>query len=106
MATTYTSTVEVKVWKGHTCCRCGQPYRYLCERKKKGQGKNPAAASAAAQKAVVAALAYEVDQQPCPTCGLYQPDMVAALRRRRHWYVFWLAFLGAGGLLDAGRGRS
>lgn len=89
MATTYTQTVEVSVWKEHTCAACGQVYRYLFKRSMKGEGKSPEAAEAAAEKAVVRALEYEVDQQPCPGCGLFQPDMIAAQRSRRHWWTFW-----------------
>ena len=89
MATTYTSTIEVNVWKEHTCISCGTIFRYLFKRKKTGQGGTEAVAEAAARKAVVDALANEVDMQPCPGCGLYQPDMIGNVRRRRHWYLFW-----------------
>ncbi len=88
MATTYTSTIEINVWKEHTCVGCGGAYRYLFRRKKSGSGGTPAAAQANAKKAVVNALANEVDMQPCPGCGLYQPDMIGAARARRHWWVF------------------
>src|SRR5262249_57393426 len=47
------------------------------------------AAEKAAEKAVVNALEHEVDMQPCPGCGLYQPDMVGTRRSRHHWWVFW-----------------
>jgi hypothetical protein len=88
MATTYTSTIEINVWKEHTCVGCGGAFRYLFKRKKSGSGGTPAAAQANARKAVVNALAHEIDQQPCPGCGLYQPDMIGAARARRHWWVF------------------
>src|SRR6516162_3893134 len=87
MATTYTSTIEINVWKEHTCVGCGGAYRYLFKRKKSGSGGTPAAAQANARKAVVNALAHEVDMQPCPGCGLYQPDMIGAARARRHWWL-------------------
>src|SRR5262245_41237214 len=87
MATTYTSTVEVNVWKEHTCVGCGTVYRYLFKRTKTGQGATPDAARANVHKAVVAALEKEVDMQPCPGCGLYQPDMIGAQRWKRHWIV-------------------
>src|SRR5262249_47500513 len=84
-----------KCWKEHTCVGCGGVFRYLFVRTKVGQGANEAAATAAARKAVVNALGQEVEQLPCPDCGLYQPDMVAVQRSRRHWYLLWasLAFL-------------
>ena len=88
MATTYTSTIEINVWKEHTCVGCGGAFRYLFKRKKSGSGGTPAAAQANARKAVVNALAHEVDLQPCPGCGLYQPDMIGNARARRHWWAF------------------
>jgi hypothetical protein len=93
MATTYTSTIEVNVWKEHTCVGCGQNFRYLFKRKKKGTGGTEAAASAAAQNAVVKALARETDMHPCPGCGLYQPDMIAARRAVAHWWLFGAALV-------------
>jgi hypothetical protein len=90
MATTYSSTIDVNVWKEHTCVSCGTVFRYLFKRKKTGQGGNPQAAERAAHKAVIKALEHEVDMQPCPGCGLYQPDMIAIQRSRRHWWVFWI----------------
>jgi hypothetical protein len=89
MATTYTQTVEVSVWKEHACAGCGTVYRYLFKRRMKGQGGSPEAAARAAEKVVTHALKNEVDMQPCPGCGLYQPDMIASRRRRRHWWAFW-----------------
>ncbi len=88
MATTYTETVDVKVWKQHECARCGASFRYLFKRRKTGQGKTPAAAIRAANQAVVKALKFEVDMQPCPGCGLYQPDMIAPRQARAHWWTF------------------
>jgi hypothetical protein len=93
MATTYTSTIEFNVWKEHTCVGCGQTFRYLFKRKKKGTGGTEAAASAAAQKAVVKALTRETDMHPCPGCGLYQPDMIAARRAVAHWWLFGIALV-------------
>lgn len=91
MATTYTSTIEVNVWKEHICSCCGGAYRYLFKRKKQGQGSSPDAARAAAHAAVVKALTYEVDMHPCPTCGLYQPDMIGSWRAKRHGWITALA---------------
>lgn len=88
MATTYTSTIDVNVWKEHTCLCCGTVYRYLFKRTKSGQGATPDAAAAAAHNAVIEALTHEVDMQPCPGCGSYQPDMIASVRASRHWWMF------------------
>lgn len=88
MAYNCTQTVAVKVWREHECARCGTAYRYLFTRKKTGEGGTPAAATRAANRAVVKALKFEVNMQPCPGCGLYQPDMIAARRARAHWWTF------------------
>ena len=96
MATTYKSTIEINVWKEHSCIGCTSRFRYLFKRKKTGQGGTPEAASAAARKAVINALEQEVDVHPCPGCGLYQPDMVGSRRSTRHWWVIaasWAALL-------------
>jgi hypothetical protein len=88
MGTTYTSTININVWKEHTCVRCGRVFRYLFQRKKTGQGATPDKASAAAKAAVVKALAHETDLHPCPGCGLFQPDMIGARKATRHgWMV-------------------
>ncbi len=91
MATTYTSKIDVKCWKEHTCVGCGGSFAYLFERKIKGTGSTAAAATAAARTAAEKAVKSQVDQHPCPTCGLFQPDMIGAQRAARHWYVFWAA---------------
>jgi hypothetical protein len=90
MSTTYTSTIEVNVWKEHTCVTCGTKYRYLFKRTKQGQGATPDVAATNAHHSVVKALEHEVDMQPCPGCGTYQPDMIASQRSGRHWITFWL----------------
>jgi hypothetical protein len=87
MATTYTSTITIDVWKEHTCVGCGNTYRYRFHRKKSGQGGSPAKAEANAQAAVMKAIAKEVDMQPCPGCGLYQPDMIGSRKSLHHWLL-------------------
>jgi hypothetical protein len=87
MATTYTSTITIDAWKEHTCVGCGGTYRYRFQRKKSGQGGSPDAASTNAQRAVMTAIAKEVDMQPCPTCGLYQPDMVGGRKAFYHGMI-------------------
>ncbi|MFO0846887.1 MAG: hypothetical protein U0797_31735, partial [Gemmataceae bacterium] len=89
MGTTYTQTIEFSVWKEHTCSCCGTVYRYLFKRSMKGEGGTPEVAGRNAERAVEKALEKEVDQRPCPECGLYQPDMVAAKRSTAHWWTFW-----------------
>ncbi len=87
MATNFKATLEVQCWKQHTCSHCGTVYRYLFKRKKTGQAGTEDAAREAANNAVVKALEKEVDMRPCPECGRYQVDMIAA--RRFRWHL-WL----------------
>src|SRR5262249_35218834 len=89
MGTTYTQTIEFSVWKEHTCSCCGTVYRYLFKRTMKGEGGTPETAARNAERAVQKAIEREVDQRPCPECGLYQPDMVAAKRWTAPWWAFW-----------------
>lgn len=98
MSTTYTQTIEFSVWKEHSCASCRTSYRYLFKRKMNGEGATPEKAAQNAEKAVVNALEHEVDMQPCPGCGLYQPDMIAARRSTGHWWTF-AAYLPIAGLL-------
>lgn len=102
MGTTYTSTIEVRCWKEHTCACCGAVYAYEFVRKVSGQGNNEANAAVAARKAAEKAMQREVDLQPCPTCGLYQPDMVGQQRAGRHLAFFWLALIASGVIVVLG----
>jgi hypothetical protein len=88
MGTTYTQTIEFSVWKEHKCSCCRTVYRYLFKRTMQGSGGSPEAAARNAEKAVEKSIEREVDQRPCPECGLYQPDMVAAKRSKAHWWAF------------------
>jgi hypothetical protein len=94
MATTYRATINFNVWKQHTCVHCNAKYRYLLQRKITGTGGTEQAASNAAEANVLRAITTEVNMQPCPTCGLYQPDMVGAKRKSEQLYVF-IAFVVA-----------
>jgi hypothetical protein len=93
MARTYTSTIEVNCRKEHTCAGCGAAYSYPFVRKVKGQGNTAERATANCQKNVAKTVAESVDLYPCPTCGLYQPDMIGQQRRSRHNLVMWLGIL-------------
>jgi hypothetical protein len=96
MGTTYTATIQVQCWKEHCCIGCGCTYAYLFERKVTGSSANRDSATANARAAAVKSVERDVDQQPCPTCGLYQPDMVGVRRSKRHWWLVWIhaGFLG------------
>ncbi len=89
MGTTYRTTIHLRCWKEHTCVHCGGTFAYLLMRKVAGQGGTTGAAEAAARTLASKALQHDLEQHPCPTCGLYQPDMVGAVKVRWHWYLFW-----------------
>jgi hypothetical protein len=97
-----TATRECNVVKEHTCIRCGVVYRYVFQRAKARSRFSPRAAESAAEWAVIKAMDTEADRQPCPGCGLYQPDMIAATPARWHWYLVGLtaAFLFVVGLFS------
>ena len=67
MATTYTSTVQLRCWKQHTCVGCGGSYLYELIRTIQGSAGNADAARANAQKNVQKAIARDTDLHPCPT---------------------------------------
>jgi hypothetical protein len=92
---TCSATREINVLKEHTCARCGVVYRYQFRRKKTSNRFNTRDAEDAAEHAIIRAMTQEADRQPCPGCGLYQPDMIAPIQARRHWYLAaaTLAFL-------------
>jgi hypothetical protein len=84
MARGYNATLDVKCWKEHTCCYCAAPYRYLIQKKQVGYGASQADAASAAKTAAVRGLRRALPMYPCPACGHFQPDMIGALRLRRH----------------------
>jgi hypothetical protein len=120
----YRATITARAWKQHTCVGCGCAYRYVIARTVEGRAATGEAAQAAARASASKTLADAVDPEPCPHCGLVQPDMVAQVLASSHsvlnaiailalllalavwlfWdgYVKWLPWLGAGlGLLQA-----
>lgn len=99
MGKTYTSTIDVRCWKEHTCAGCGTPYSYEFVRKISGTGPTADKASVNARAAVDRALRDDCDPQPCPTCGLYQPDMIAKRRAKVAKLTFWLALIALGVVL-------
>jgi hypothetical protein len=84
---TYKSTVDLRCWKQHCCVRCGCLYRYEFNREVTGQGSSPEEASHSARNSANQTLQKDVDQKPCPSCGIFQPEMVA---RRRVGVHGWL----------------
>jgi hypothetical protein len=106
MAKRYTSTVTVTCGKEHTCVCCGAVYAYVLTRKAVGTGPTAARAQAAMQKRVQTIVNTETDMQACPTCGLYQPDMIGPRRAKRRAWIVVLApvFLATVLILRAGDG--
>lgn len=85
MGKTYSSTIQLRCFKDHACAACGNTYQYLMTRKVVGNsGRSAEHASQKCRQAVDRTMRDEVDEQPCPTCGLVQPDMVGQRRRRSH----------------------
>ena len=100
MGVTYTSTIPLRVLKEHTCAACGNVYRYPMSRRIRRSSRRSAEdASRKARLAADRAVGWEVDTQPCPACGLVQPDMVGRRRGRAHKWVAWLGGLAAAALL-------
>jgi hypothetical protein len=60
----------------------------LLERKKIGAGDTQESARLMAEDNARKALRFEAELRPCPTCGFYQPEMVAGSRYRCHRLVF------------------
>jgi len=92
MATTYKCTLDVRCWKEHTCLNCTGRFAYLLVRKVVAQGSSELEAAQNAQKSAASTIQTGVEQHPCPTCGLYQPDMVGG--RRATWHGRVLALTG------------
>jgi hypothetical protein len=84
MATKYTATIKFECWKQHVCAACGCAFRYRFQRTVSAESYYKEKAEREARKAAEDALAADVDPRPCPSCGLYQPDMVGAGRAYRH----------------------
>jgi hypothetical protein len=96
MASKKSSTVELKSWKEHTCAGCGGTFRYRIERSRFAQGDTPWEAEAKARAEASAAIQNEVDMQPCPACGMYQPDMLGDSQATLHGCLLVLVVLVLG----------
>jgi hypothetical protein len=93
MGKSYTSTIDVRCLKEHTCLCCGAVYAYELKRKVTGSAPTKEKAVVRAQAAAAKTVEREVDMEPCPTCGLLQPDMIGQRRAKRHKTLFWLALI-------------
>ena len=88
---TYTATVSGSRKRRETCIGCSSSFEYQVTRVAQGGGhsgfllNNRGASASADMRAranLVRALDEAIEPVHCPTCGIYQPDMVQALRER------------------------
>jgi hypothetical protein len=93
MAVRHTCTINLRCWKRHTCVACGGQFSYLFLRKAVGTASTPEAATKAAQANAKKRLAGDVDSHPCPTCGIYQPDMIASNRGKWQGWLLGLSIV-------------
>ncbi len=103
----YTTTVRIFVARPVCCAHCGQHYIYDMNAQgvgvgtaHGGQGRDLAQqrSSENARAQAEAKLADAIDCVPCPSCGAYQPDMVAVMKKNHRR---WLAHAGYSALLLA-----
>jgi hypothetical protein len=88
----HTTKVTGSILRRMKCDGCSFEFEYVAARDGWGGGHSPfivfnnAGAAAAAEKRARASLNRALDEAveavPCPACGIYQPDMVRALRKR------------------------
>src|SRR2546421_1389418 len=81
MATTYKATVSIEVQKQHRCVGCSALFRYPMKRSSTAQAATADLAEKQARDALGKLLVTSFDLHACPTCGIYQPEMVHKLRR-------------------------
>lgn len=86
----HTATVSGSVKRHVTCVNCGEPFYYVAKRVAQGGGHNPlhlnprGATEMARKRAFInldRALDGAIEAAHCPTCGIFQPEMVAYIRK-------------------------
>jgi hypothetical protein len=101
----YTATATAFAARSVHCEHCGERYLYDVPRDGEGKGTSLffldnegacARANARAQRQAQRRVQKDIELVPCPTCGSFQKNMVALIRRR-HWR--WLKFLGVPALV-------
>jgi uncharacterized integral membrane protein len=86
MSTKYIAEVNINCRKEHTCAGCGALYSYPLVRKIRVESTtSQQAAQEQANANAATTTQKEIELHPCPTCGLYQPDMVA--KQRKAWHL-------------------
>jgi hypothetical protein len=89
----YKFTMSLRCWKEHTCIGCSGAYAYELMRRVEGTGRTAEQAQAAARAAARRTMERDTDLEPCPMCGLYQPDMIAQGRAKVDKAIFCIAFI-------------
>jgi hypothetical protein len=93
MGTSYKAKIDIRCWKEHTCVGCGGTFAYVLARTVTGQGESEQAATVAAEAEAAKTIESDINQEPCPTCGLYQPDMVGERKATSYMLLFLLSLV-------------
>jgi hypothetical protein len=114
--TTYTTTVTASIARAVRCAGCGEAYLYDLRRHVRASSFSPLGlinedarghAQQAAHERAQDELRRGVDPVPCPSCGLFQPDMVHQLKWDAWSWLLWAALpLLLLGLLAGGLGAT
>jgi hypothetical protein len=103
----YVASVQVQCIKQHECVECGGRFSYPFERTVTSRKSYLQQwANARAKRMAADVLANEVDSHPCPHCGVFQPEMIAVHRARRHGWGLKIGLAVLGFLLLAGMSGS
>jgi hypothetical protein len=92
MAVIVTAAVTARCWKQHTCCACGCVYRYLLERTRSASGGPGSGAATQATYSATNAILKGIEERPCPSCGVVQPDMAG--KSKAFWHLTFTAITG------------
>ena len=93
MATSFRATAKLEILKQHRCVGCSALFRYPMERSGSAQAATEAAAREGAGRVLMGLLTATFDAHPCPSCGIYQPEMVAKLRSEVVGFISFFAHL-------------
>ena len=87
----YKASQTIHCWKQHRCAGCNALYRYLFKRQSTATASSPEKAQVQLRANVDKLAATSVDERSCPSCGAFQPDMLAQHRRTRYLRYGWIA---------------
>ncbi len=80
----YNATADYTVRKVHTCVHCDGSFGYVMKRSLTGTGASAEQAQENLKNTARNVLETNVDTHPCPTCGMVQPEMMAARNTWRY----------------------